>query len=503
MSSRLHYRFGPFDFDTHSRVLRRDGEIVSLPPQPAQVLHILLEHAGSVVLRSDLKERIWPDTRSRVTPEQGLNAAVARVRDALGERASAPRYVETLPRRGYRFRAPVEAVRERSSGLRPSPVRGARAGAAALLCAGLVALVSWAAREERAPSRTPSVSAGVTPGASGSAERAYRAGRRLMDRASMGGVRAALPYLERAVAEEPSFASARGELALAYYRLGRYEDARTHAEEALDLAPDPRSHVVLARLALERDFDWESAGSLLRRAVTLAPDRYEYQMALAHYEVLAGRTSEGLRRLESILARNLVGPLSVGDVGRLYYWAGDYETALAHCERSLELMSLEVRPRAERCRLDALRELGRWEAAVSSARRLMEHAGAGSGQVEKILGTSAREAIRAFDRWSLREGNRVVALGADSHYRRALVLTDLGRIGPALDALQSAARARDPSFASALVEPRLRPLREEARFEELTGLLTALRENAFASESAGGGVNGVDLESGFAAGRSP
>lgn len=106
MSDRL--RFGRFEFDPRSGDLRREGRPVHLAPQPLRVLAILLSRPGALVTRREIQERIWPDEPSRVTRDQGLNACIARIRDALGERASAPVYIETHPKRGYRFIAPVE-----------------------------------------------------------------------------------------------------------------------------------------------------------------------------------------------------------------------------------------------------------------------------------------------------------------------------------------------------------------------------------------------------------
>jgi len=99
-------RFGPFEADARSGELLRDGRKVKLQEQPFQVLMVLLEHAGEVVTREQLTGRLWPN-EVHVDFERGLNKAVTRLREALDDSAEAPRYVETLPRRGYRFIAPV------------------------------------------------------------------------------------------------------------------------------------------------------------------------------------------------------------------------------------------------------------------------------------------------------------------------------------------------------------------------------------------------------------
>jgi DNA-binding winged helix-turn-helix (wHTH) protein/TolB-like protein len=98
--------FGAFSFDTASRELRRDGVIVKLQSQPAQVLAVLIEHAGEVVTRDALRTAIWGDD-TFVDFDKGLNFAIAQVRTALGDSADAPTYIRTFPKRGYQFIASI------------------------------------------------------------------------------------------------------------------------------------------------------------------------------------------------------------------------------------------------------------------------------------------------------------------------------------------------------------------------------------------------------------
>lgn len=102
----LPVRFGPFELDLRTGELRKAGVRINLPEQPFQVLKALLDRPGDLVTREELRQRLWP-AETFVDFEHGLNAAVRRLRDALGDSADVPRFVETLPRRGYRFIAPV------------------------------------------------------------------------------------------------------------------------------------------------------------------------------------------------------------------------------------------------------------------------------------------------------------------------------------------------------------------------------------------------------------
>ena len=106
--SRL-YRFGVFEADSGLGELRKHGVRIKLNAQPFQVLSMLLEHPGELLTREQISRELWPQG-TFVDYEHGVNAAVNRLREALGDTARNPRFVETLARRGYRFVAPVERI---------------------------------------------------------------------------------------------------------------------------------------------------------------------------------------------------------------------------------------------------------------------------------------------------------------------------------------------------------------------------------------------------------
>jgi TolB-like protein/DNA-binding winged helix-turn-helix (wHTH) protein/Flp pilus assembly protein TadD len=108
-------RFGAFEADLHSRELRKQGIQIKLQEQPFLILEVLLEHPGEIVTREQLRQKLWP-TDTFVDVDNSLNAVVNRLREALGDSAGSPRFVETLPRRGYRFVAPVTAVKSGEGG---------------------------------------------------------------------------------------------------------------------------------------------------------------------------------------------------------------------------------------------------------------------------------------------------------------------------------------------------------------------------------------------------
>ena len=125
------YRFGQFEFDAATGELTRGGTPVRLQPQPARVLALLVERAGTIVTRDEIRSHVWGQ-ETFVDFERGLNFCIAQIRSALGDTADSPRYVETIPKRGYRFIAPIG-----EAGLRTVPSKTGPAARFAVITAGL------------------------------------------------------------------------------------------------------------------------------------------------------------------------------------------------------------------------------------------------------------------------------------------------------------------------------------------------------------------------------
>ena len=111
-------RFGVFEVDLAAGELRKNGNRIRLQEQPFQILVYLLDRTGEVVTREELRQKLWP-ADTFVDFDHSLNTAVNKLREALGDSASSPRYVETLARRGYRFLAPVQRTEQKSQDSQP------------------------------------------------------------------------------------------------------------------------------------------------------------------------------------------------------------------------------------------------------------------------------------------------------------------------------------------------------------------------------------------------
>src|SRR5258708_2119127 len=113
-SSERILRFDNFELDTRAGELRKHGIKLRLQGQPLQVLAMLLQRAGDLVTREELRAEIWP-VDTFVDFDHSLHNAIARIRETLGDSAEMPRYIETLPRRGYRFIEPVDDVKRNTA----------------------------------------------------------------------------------------------------------------------------------------------------------------------------------------------------------------------------------------------------------------------------------------------------------------------------------------------------------------------------------------------------
>lgn len=130
-------RFGAFEVDLRAGELRKNGLKIKLQGQPIQVLIALLEHPGDIVTREELRQRLWPSD-TFVDFEHSLNSAVKRLREALGDSADNPRFIETLPRHGYRLIAPVTQPGPTSPGSRFSARMPWVAGSVGVMIMGLI-----------------------------------------------------------------------------------------------------------------------------------------------------------------------------------------------------------------------------------------------------------------------------------------------------------------------------------------------------------------------------
>lgn len=251
-------RFAAFEVNLETGELRRDGRRIPLQRQPFNLLAVLLERPGDLVTQQTLRRTLWAEG-THVSFERGLASALRKVRDALGDTARTPRFIETLPRRGYRFIAPVTSeVREETPEprTRPEPARARgwklRWAAGLILGAVVIGQGSFPARTDDRVSAAASLSAFAC------------------ELKSRGEMTAALKVIRQAHALAPASAKIMAEVGFYLHAAGYYDEEFPALRRALDLdaaSPDAWLHMGLAQA--RRD-DFPGAIASLERARLLS-----------------------------------------------------------------------------------------------------------------------------------------------------------------------------------------------------------------------------------------
>jgi len=333
MQSRL--RFGEFELDPKNYVLTRHGVVVKLAPQPFKVLLTLVQRAGTLVTRDALRQAVWGE-ETIVDFEHGLNTCIRHIRLVLEDEAESPRFIETVPRLGYRFKAAVTASPQAE---RPRRRRGVAAAIAASL---LVAAVMFLLARGALP-----LSIASATGVHREVDELYLRGRLALDDPTVGTSRAARELFEKVLAIDDRYAAAYAGIADAYLEKpssipGIPPDVATsRAQRAIERALTlddglPEAHLSAAQLWMTLH-DWSRAGREYERLVKLAPDhslaRQEYALWLSYQ----GRFDEALKQAQ--LAESL-DPLSVrarNAVAEVLRHARRFDEAITQAQRVLEL----------------------------------------------------------------------------------------------------------------------------------------------------------------------
>lgn len=452
------YRFRGRLFDARTGEISDGRETVRLAPQPALVLTLLLERAGRLVPREVLQERVWPDTV--VEFDKSLNFCVREVRAALGDRASDPTFVETLPRRGYRFIAPVEVL--------PSPEEAAEEPAEEAAAAATGRRLAWAALAVVVAGGTVILAdrGGDARPPSAEAREAAEMGGYLLTQGAPDDLERSVDFFRDAVALEPRYARAYSGLGSAYLRLARAEEGKAALRRSLELNPGQWApHLTLALRALYVEYDRATAARHFDRALERAPDEVVVRHTYAWYRVAAGDLDGAMEHMRAALAIDPVSPRVNGDVGRLFYLASRHEQAIAHCRRTRELTPDALRPRD--CMVHTLAEKGATEEAREAAADLLRDRGADGEAVAAIEAGPAAEGLRAYWRWAGQTIHGLAERNEESHVHAAAAWARAGETERAFEALERAWAVRCPVLLQVEHDPAFASLANDARVRDL------------------------------------
>ena len=466
-------RFGVFELELEAHELRRRGRLVPLPRQPFLVLARLAAQAGEVVTREELRRALWGET-IHVDHERGLNYCVNRVRRALGDSAQAPRFVETLPGRGYRFLA-TAAVSAPSPKPQPDTRREARPTRPTLVLAAAVAL---AVQTAGVPRHSKAGGPGL-PSPDPAAQAAFEKGRGLLDQGPVGW-RRSVAWFAQAARHDPGFALARYGLADAYMRLGEngvlsadqaFPAAREAALQALEIEDRAEPLVILAAIELNYEWDWAGAEKAYLRALELDPSLLGARLGYARLLSAAGRHEEAIRLIRAAEARQPGCAEIVRDAGLAHYRAHRFAEAARYFRDWAELEPGARDPHHWLALLDHLD--GRLAEAKSEARIVVRMAGASPTSLAEFDSLPPGLAMERYLRGCLQFLRRLSEsqwVTADDFAR---IRAHLGERDRALDELEHAADERSPRLLPFLADPAFDTLRTEPRFRALSRRLRA------------------------------
>jgi DNA-binding winged helix-turn-helix (wHTH) protein len=407
---------GSFELDPHSGELTRAGKRIHLPNQSARLLVLLATRAPAIVRREEIRRALWGDAL-HVEFDAAVNACISQIRSALGDSARSPRFIETIPRHGYRCLVARPAIPDLESpaGSR-LPVPGSRLMPLAMMlpfAIAIAALVSIAGPRSPHPG-SPTLAA----------MQKYERGISGLSDAGPEELIRRVQYFETAIAADPEFAAAYAGLAGAKLLMGAYRvepgqiayaAAKAAAQKALSIDPDlADAHAMFGAAVLNFEWDWRLAEEHLRRAVAIDRRLAPAQLWWSRYLTAAGRHDAAIDAAHKAVALAPGSPSALTQLGIANFYARRIEAARAACAEAGALM----------------REFLPAHACVDAAAAI-------DTRSPNLLLVPAIELVRAGDRER------------------------------AIDWLQRAANRRSDSLIFAGVEPAFEPLRGDPRFTDV------------------------------------
>ncbi len=324
--------FDAFEIDARANEIRNAGGRIELAPAAVRTLLALAERSGELVTREELYTLLWPD--GGVDTERLLNTYVRQIRTALGERSGDDRFIRTYPRRGYRFLRPVHRGLLQPEGTNPTS-RTPRT-MVFVTVAGVLGAAITAVLLSRPPVAEVAANAPLPAGEEARIE--YLTGMQLLGNALPSIKATATVHFRQTTKLEPEFAAAFSGLAESLMWAHETNAARRAAESALARdSLDGRAHLVMGNTLLTSEWDWTAAEQHLRTSRSLSPNNPSVGVALSFLLVSAGRHAEARDVLDEVVRLEPVSPVVTGDLGLMYGWLGDHETALELCQRTTRI----------------------------------------------------------------------------------------------------------------------------------------------------------------------
>ena len=430
-------RFGDFEVDIQRRELRRLGVRVNLQRKPFQVLELLLQNAGMLVTRAELREHLWPDLH--VSYDRSLNTAVNVLRHALGDVSRRCQYIETRPGIGYRFIARVEQIGD--------PVIERHSG---------TSKKNYVANVD--------------------AYQDYLKGRYFFNKMTEEDLRKSMAHFEAALCQDPAHSPARAGLAdiytlFAFWGVLPPFEAHQRAKHAATTALEHDDELAEAQASLakvEQSFDWNWHGAEARYKKALQLDR-NYADGHRSYAALllaTGRTEEALSEIRTAQQLDPLSLITNMELAWSFYGARDFRAAIDQCWKTL-VLEPRFAPAQHTLGL-AYEQLAMSDEALTELHNARVCSGGGQPAMMAALGHAyAASGMKADASEVLRELDRLSKRRYVSPYWRALIHSGLGAYDLAFECLKDACNQRDVSLMWLKVDPRFDPLRSDQRFDRL------------------------------------
>jgi len=388
------YEFGPFRVDVTNLLLFRDGQPLSLAPKAVETLIALVRHGGQLVKKDDLIGIVWSD---RIVDESNLSQNIYLLRKTLGDGSTGQNYIETVPRRGYRFvgevrecnatptdlilagRPQIQLVREspdaieqsdsrsldyRSNQTTTSLKRGWRfmvflAGAAVVTLAALSYFAFFRkpgiseTKAALSKTRVGAVSEGFSEQhvtANPDAYGAYIQGRYYWGKQTTPALEQAIQQYQEALRYDPNYALPYAGLAEAYALLGSHYDstgltpsdamskAKAAAVKSIEMNDAvAETHTALGAIMERYDWDWPGAEKEVKRAIELNPNYAHARQEYSRYLSAVGRNRDAESEMKRAQELDPTSLLIGKDLGDLFYFQRDYDRALEQYRRTLKL----------------------------------------------------------------------------------------------------------------------------------------------------------------------
>lgn len=490
MEDNTSYEFGAFRLVPSERQLLRDNESITLPPKAFQALVLLVEKHGRAVTKAELISQLWPDS---FVEESNLNHYISLVRKALTDGVDGQRYIETLPKLGYRFTGQVresngqtesllihrhtrthivikEAQSETQTTTRTiTETKSSFLRAPALVVLGILIVGGSVAGYFHFVRGVPSGQLTRAEAATHAnklsdnqaARDAYQQGRYFYNKRTTADVRLGQEYFQKAIQLDPKFALAYVGLADAYL-IDDPPKAEGTLRKALDLNDSlGEVHASLGFLRMFYHWDWPGAQQEFERAVALSPNYATAQQWYALYLASQARFDEAKQEMSKAVELDPRSPNLHADFGQILYFARDYNEAITECRKALELDPNFIFAHQYLHSIYAKKNM--YAEAVEEV-LVSERIG---GRISDEAINSKREVFLKAGWGEFLRARIKQTAPTDSPVITAGLYAMLGKKNRALDELERAYDGRDFFLAYIKVDPAFDDLRSDARFQNL------------------------------------